>query len=55
VTQLLTRYGTEWKNKNRLDLDASGGGRPLQDRVQWSISSIEAVQHLCNMILEKTA
>jgi hypothetical protein len=31
--RLLTKYRTEWKNKNRLELDAmgagSGGGRPL--------------------------
>jgi hypothetical protein len=55
--RLLARSKREWKNKNRLDLVATGaitrGGRPLKDRDQWPISVIEAVQLSCNMRFEK--
>jgi hypothetical protein len=57
--RLLAGSRREWKNKNRLDLVATGtstgGSRPLQHRVQWPISFIEAAQHSCNMIFEITA
>jgi hypothetical protein len=57
--QLLARSRRQWKNKKRLDLVATGadtgGDRPLQDRVQWPISVIEAVQLSCNMRFEITA